>query len=169
MHQARTPVYDHPRALIDPHGSSCFGIFDREIFFPWISSGEKWTTRARIASSGRARRNRDFFRIALSINKNTCRLHRYHAGSRALRRTRADKEIRGIPSRRRRRASRTLSVPSAEGRNRALYLLVIAGSMPDRRQCCGVRSSLWGAARKFPRINEPQAPSNPATQTRRTG
>ena len=62
------PFIDHPRSIIDPDGSSWFRIFHREIFFSRVSACKKWTTRARIASSGRTRRNSDLFRIALPTN-----------------------------------------------------------------------------------------------------
>src|ERR1700730_2844956 len=129
MHQTRAPLYDHPRSIIHPDGSSWFRIFHREIFFSWISSGEKWTTRARIASSGRTRRNSNLFRIALPINENTRRVHRYHAGATTLRRPRADKKIRGIPPRHCQRASCALSGSSAERRDRAGDLWVVAASL----------------------------------------
>jgi Tetrapyrrole (Corrin/Porphyrin) Methylases len=44
MHQTQTAVYDPPGAVVDPDRFAGFRIFHREIFVPWISSGEKRTT-----------------------------------------------------------------------------------------------------------------------------
>ena len=41
------------RAIINPYRCSRFRIFNRQIFFLWISSGQKRKARARVASSGR--------------------------------------------------------------------------------------------------------------------
>src|SRR5207247_561105 len=82
--------------IINSDRTSWFRILDRQIFFPWISSGQKWPARARVASSGRTRGDHNLFRVTLSINQDTCRLHWCDAGSAALRRPRADKKIRGV-------------------------------------------------------------------------
>src|SRR6266478_724923 len=111
------------------------------------------------------RGNHDLFRIALSINKNTRRLHRYYAGSAALRCARADKEIRGIPPRRRERASCTLSSPSTEGRDRACDLWIVAVSPVLAGEVPSSLCAKWSTEEQnFRRINKAQPPSNPATQ-----
>src|SRR6266496_3468782 len=86
MHKARSPIYDYPRSIIDPDGSSRFRIFNPAIFFLWISSakgrdcaGDLWKV-ARLRCSLRRKEVRANNRTAIPVK--SCQRNKAHRSKR---------------------------------------------------------------------------------------
>src|SRR5207249_2968376 len=69
MHQTRTAFHNHPGTFFNCDRACGLRIFEREIFLRWISPGQKWAARTRVARRLRAQRNIYLLRIALSTRQ----------------------------------------------------------------------------------------------------